>query len=291
MGGLGTLEFVPYDLFKNIEFIAEGGFSKIYRATWVDGPIINWHDIKYNDWNITRDRNYTVVLKKLNNSKYITSKELNEIVSNEGVCIEHISKYFGINQDPITKDMMIIIPYYDKGDLNHYIKIIHSNLHSGNILHFWNDYVAGRRPFLDRNHDTVLIIDICDGLRPQIITNSPEGYIKLIKECWHSDPKKRPTTDKIFAKIWRMCEIEKKKKFQLNNKIIRYWTFKRKVKDDSVENIDGKDQSNKRRKFLEENNNHGYFTKEIELDINMNSNHPCNNGYVTKEIDLDINAL
>ncbi|GES96416.1 kinase-like domain-containing protein [Rhizophagus clarus] len=288
MGGLGTLEFVPYDLFKNIEFIAEGGFSKIYRATWVDGPIINWHDIKYNDWNITRDRNYTVVLKKLNNSKYITSKELNEvfyqIVSNEGVCIEHISKYFGINQDPITKDMMIIIPYYDKG----------------------------RRPFLDRNHDTVLIIDICDGLRPQIITNSPEGYIKLIKECWHSDPKKRPTTDKIFAKIWRMCTIYKSRSLsymiqsamplrssrsQSNDPFYYYQknsiacSVKRKVKDDSVENIDGKDQSNKRRKFLEENNNHGYFTKEIELDINMNSNHPCNNGYVTKEIDLDINAL
>src|SRR5436190_14264259 len=34
----GKMEFVPYDQFKNIEFIAEGGFSKIYKATWVDGP-------------------------------------------------------------------------------------------------------------------------------------------------------------------------------------------------------------------------------------------------------------
>jgi hypothetical protein len=52
------MEFVPHDQFKNIEFIAEGGFSKIYKATWF---------------------NRTVVLKKLNNSKNITSKELNEV--------------------------------------------------------------------------------------------------------------------------------------------------------------------------------------------------------------------
>ena len=63
--GLGKMEFVPYDQFKDIEFIAEGGFSKIYKATWIDNPFR-----KYND---------TVVLKKLNNSKNITSKELNEV--------------------------------------------------------------------------------------------------------------------------------------------------------------------------------------------------------------------
>ena len=66
------MEFVPYDQFKDVEFIAEGGFSKIYKATWIDGPVK-----KYNR-NI-RERNSTVVLKKLNNSKNITSKELNEV--------------------------------------------------------------------------------------------------------------------------------------------------------------------------------------------------------------------
>jgi hypothetical protein len=68
----GKMEFVPYNQFKNIEFIAEGGFSKIYKATWIDGPI-NWYD------DITRSPNRTVVLKKLNNSKNVTSKELNEV--------------------------------------------------------------------------------------------------------------------------------------------------------------------------------------------------------------------
>ena len=63
----GRMEFVFYDRFKDVEFIAEGGFSKIYKATWVDGPM---------DFGSS---NYPVALKKLNNSKNITSKELNEV--------------------------------------------------------------------------------------------------------------------------------------------------------------------------------------------------------------------
>jgi hypothetical protein len=52
--------------------------------------------------------------------------------------------------------------------------------------------MTGRRPFWDRNHDTDLIVEICDGLRPPIVTNAPKGYIELMQKCWHSDPKKRP---------------------------------------------------------------------------------------------------
>ena len=74
---VGKMEFVPYDRFKDIEFIAEGGFSKIYKATWIDGPIKGWNDQKQS-YNRTKSRT-AVVLKKLNNSKEVTSKELNEV--------------------------------------------------------------------------------------------------------------------------------------------------------------------------------------------------------------------
>src|SRR2546421_10318941 len=42
----GKMEFVPYGRFKNVEFISEGGFSKIYKATWVDGSIRGWNNKK-----------------------------------------------------------------------------------------------------------------------------------------------------------------------------------------------------------------------------------------------------
>src|SRR5436305_5391550 len=61
--------------------------------------------------------------------------------------------------------------------------------------------MTGRRPFWDRVHDAELIIEICDGLRPLIVTNAPYGYVNLMKECWHSDPKIRPSVEKAYKKI------------------------------------------------------------------------------------------
>ena len=72
------------------------------------------------------------------------------------------------------------------------------------------EFMTARRPFWDRNHDIDLIIEICDGLRPPIVTNAPEGYIELMKECWYSDPKKRPTATEINKKIGNMCSKEYK---------------------------------------------------------------------------------
>jgi serine/threonine protein kinase len=191
---------------------------------------------------------------------------------------------------------MIIMPYYDSGDLIHYISgdfynikwkdklenlrtianglinihsvdIIHRDLHSGNIFFSKYEYgtggyprigdlgisksatettdnkenygiipymapeifqgqkytkasdiysfgmimcefMIGRRPFWDRNHDIELIIDISDGLRPPIVTNAPEGYIELMKECWNSDPHKRPTATDLYGKIYKMWNRE-----------------------------------------------------------------------------------
>src|SRR5579859_2064356 len=77
--------------------------------------------------------------------------------------VGYICNYFVITQDPITKDFMIIMPYYDSGDLINYLtqefyniswktkldslygiaiglkrihkkNIIHRDLHSENIL-------------------------------------------------------------------------------------------------------------------------------------------------------------
>src|SRR6185437_10081355 len=59
------------------------------------------------------------------------------------------------------------------------------------------ELMTGRRPFWDQSHDTYLIIKICDGLRPPIVTNAPEGYIELMQRCWHSDPMKRPAASEI----------------------------------------------------------------------------------------------
>src|SRR6266542_5699127 len=197
----------------------------------------------------------------------------------------YLNEYYGVTQNPDTKDYIIIMKYY-KSDLRNYItkdfysiewnkklkilkhiaegldhiygqKIIHRDLHSKNILCENDDDVAisdlgisksamestddnesygiisymapeilqgkkyttasdiysfsmimwelmtGRKPFWDQNDltDLDLIIKICDGFRPPIVTNAPKDYIKLMQECWNSDPDKRPAAADICEKL------------------------------------------------------------------------------------------
>ncbi len=73
------MEFVPYNQFQDIKFIAEGGFSKVYRATWIVGYIQGWNE---KDMSFERSGPATVALKKLDNSENITTMELNEVKIN-----------------------------------------------------------------------------------------------------------------------------------------------------------------------------------------------------------------
>ena len=34
--------WIEYDKFENIEYLAEGGFGTVYKATWKDGSIKYW---------------------------------------------------------------------------------------------------------------------------------------------------------------------------------------------------------------------------------------------------------
>src|SRR6266542_2243388 len=202
----------------------------------------------------------------------------------------YLNEYYGVAQNPGTKDYIIIMKYY-KSDLRSYMtkdfyniewntklkilkhiveglayihkqKIIHRDLHSKNILCENEDdvvisdlgisksamestddnesygiisYMApetlqgkkyttasdiysfsmimwelmtGRKPFWDQNDLTDLMIKIHDGLRPPIVTNAPKDYIKLMKECWNSNPDKRPTAADIREKLINIKEVE-----------------------------------------------------------------------------------
>ncbi len=69
-------EFVPYYQFKDIEFICEDGFGKTYKATWINGYILNWD---HKELNFKRSGPTVVSLKMLDKSENITSRELNEV--------------------------------------------------------------------------------------------------------------------------------------------------------------------------------------------------------------------
>src|SRR5947207_2309738 len=64
----------------------------------------------------------------------------------------------------------------------------------GIIMYF---VATGKQPFSNCDHDHNLILDICNGIRPEINKlEAPECYIDLMKMCWDSNPTDRPNLSK-----------------------------------------------------------------------------------------------
>ncbi len=72
------LEWIPYNKFYDIEYIAKGGFSKVYKAKWKYGYIKSW-DVINHQWK--RYCPEFVALKSLNNSQNITLEFINEVIN------------------------------------------------------------------------------------------------------------------------------------------------------------------------------------------------------------------
>ncbi|GET50844.1 kinase-like domain-containing protein [Rhizophagus irregularis DAOM 181602=DAOM 197198] len=156
------LEWVPFDKFKDINQIGEGGFSKVYFATWIDGPKIHK---KYGIWEKRKSEPIKVALKRLNGSENISAEYLNEIKILWDLCQIHNGclSFYGMTKDPETEELMIISEYADKGNLRsvishnfnntlwkdkllylhwithglkslHELGYFHKDFHSGNIL-------------------------------------------------------------------------------------------------------------------------------------------------------------
>ena len=73
-----VLEWIEYDRFENVEYLAKGGFGTTYKATWKDGYINDWNS-ENNQWE--RKENRRVALKCLHNSQDITVEFLKEVRS------------------------------------------------------------------------------------------------------------------------------------------------------------------------------------------------------------------
>ncbi|GBC39501.1 kinase-like domain-containing protein [Rhizophagus irregularis DAOM 181602=DAOM 197198] len=160
-------EWMPYDNFYNVVYIGEGGFGKVHKANWKDGYIVHW-DTSKNQWERHgRKNNFFVALKSLNNSQNVTLEFINEIT----FYIRTRSIFYGITQDPNTKDYVLIMSYakenwfrnpeLSKMNLDwslqmwrrkidtlqciatglrkiHSKELIHRNLHIGNVLRYKN---------------------------------------------------------------------------------------------------------------------------------------------------------
>ena len=72
------LEWVPFDRFEDIKQIGEGGFAKVYSATWKDGKA-NYEEQDDGSWKKLDPEPIKVALKRLNGSQNMTTEYLNEV--------------------------------------------------------------------------------------------------------------------------------------------------------------------------------------------------------------------
>ena len=72
------LEWVAFDRFENVKQIGEGGFAKVYSATWIDGRA-KYIKKSGGNWEKLDPEPMKVALKRLNGSQNISAKYLNEV--------------------------------------------------------------------------------------------------------------------------------------------------------------------------------------------------------------------
>ncbi|RGB41437.1 kinase-like domain-containing protein [Rhizophagus diaphanus] len=202
-----NLEWIPYNKFDNIKLIGEGGFSKIYSATWLEGPP------KY-DKKKARTGSIEVAFKKLKNPDIRAF--INEIRIHDECNFAnfHITQLYGITKDPDTKEFMMVLEYANYGNLRDYLKenystlkwedkldilvniivelefihdrnYIHKDLHSGNVLQFYyNGQIETKITDLGlaqlfNNSDSSNSTSICGVLpyvAPEILNGKPYSF-------------------------------------------------------------------------------------------------------------------
>ncbi|UZO13221.1 uncharacterized protein OCT59_004725 [Rhizophagus irregularis] len=180
------------------------GFSTIYKAFWKDGYIRCW-DSENNKW--YRSKIY-VALKCLNDSKDITAEFLNEIGSHIMTGSLYVNRCYGITKDPKSglcrpanvspsKDQEIygVLPYVAPEVIKRKKYTQESDIYSFGIIAY--EVCTGNYPYHDMTRDTNLAISICGGHRPESNYKIPQLILNIIKQCWDTDPLKRPKAKEI----------------------------------------------------------------------------------------------
>ncbi|CAB4479525.1 unnamed protein product [Rhizophagus irregularis] len=76
------IEWIEYNKFEDVEYLAKGGFGTTFKAVWKDGP---WK-LNFGNKQWERKVDTKVALKCLHNSQDITADFLKEVESNILVC-------------------------------------------------------------------------------------------------------------------------------------------------------------------------------------------------------------
>ncbi|RHZ48172.1 hypothetical protein Glove_557g60 [Diversispora epigaea] len=107
------IEWIPFDRFENVKYLANGGFGKVYKAKWLDG-CIRLYNHQEKRWIRLRQNN--VCLKSFNTS---TNKSafLQEIKNQLEFRDKSAIQIYGITKNPSKNEYMMVMKYASEGSL------------------------------------------------------------------------------------------------------------------------------------------------------------------------------
>ncbi|KLL03221.1 MAG: hypothetical protein MRECE_23c007 [Mycoplasmataceae bacterium CE_OT135] len=169
------LKIIPYNDFTNIKHLADGGFSKVYKAEW------------HGKW---------VALKSLSHSRDIKVDFLQEISYHKLINSNSVVKCHGISQDPQTKDYIMVMDYIKDGDLRQYLDKNYNKLNIKNKLYKLYTIASGlnsihQQGLIHRDFHAGNVLNSGDGRYCQT-----HSYITDLGLC---RPANRRKDDKIYG--------------------------------------------------------------------------------------------
>uniref|UniRef100_U9TJ62 Protein kinase domain-containing protein n=1 Tax=Rhizophagus irregularis (strain DAOM 181602 / DAOM 197198 / MUCL 43194) TaxID=747089 RepID=U9TJ62_RHIID len=164
--------------FLNESFKDMSWKDKILYMTWIIDGLKDIHDKDI----IHRDFHSGNILIKDTHNFCIGDLGLCEI--DDGKSVNEDKKIFGV--------LPYIAPEVLKGQK--YTKA--ADIYAFGIIAY--EIFTGLPPYCDIPHDQYLALKICEGLRPQSKNyHVPQLLSDLIKQCWNTDPLKRPSAEKL----------------------------------------------------------------------------------------------
>ncbi|UZO00430.1 uncharacterized protein OCT59_011564 [Rhizophagus irregularis] len=284
-----TMEWIPYSQINNLEKIAEGGFGIIYKAIWLNKT--------------------SVAVKRFSKSHIINF--LNEVKSLHR-CYDSvfIVKYYGITQDPVIKDYMLIMEYARGGNLHSYLQKNFTDIKWTTKLAVlcqisdgcWDSNLL-KRPSIAEIKETV------DGWykkrnKTEIIFSNAEeqriGLIQLKQLGPKFTEKQHPgaiyTSRPIKSLISQVSSLNSSS--TISNQVSNQVYTSEEYKFDIDNSHDTQRQTISRSSSIKSSS--GYISNDLDFDIETNtqrlttfesirsSSIKSSSGYISKDLDIDI---
>ncbi|POG74120.1 kinase-like domain-containing protein [Rhizophagus irregularis DAOM 181602=DAOM 197198] len=100
---------------------------------------------------------------------------------------------------------------------------------------------SGQPPFSYYKNDYHLALNIINGMRPKVISETPLKYENLMKQCWDADPSKRPDIDTLEDEFYALLQFYQ----NISNEILQQETNNNLKKNKLINNTMSKHISSK----------------------------------------------